>query len=174
MSKLSQAISSASRRHKDVQIVLDGQLAQERAELVKQVVTVGQQKRLATNGSTAAQAALAKWDKDHADSVITVRATQCSLNEWREIQRKNPVAASKEQRDQLDGVKGFAVIPAALDAVERFGSVIIGGEEEQPTVEEWQGLWDAISPGDAYMIALAVVQVMDETTEQAFGDLVKR
>lgn len=176
MSTLADFVATASRRHKDVRIVLDGELADERAELVKAAVAAANtaSKRLAGSNRAQAQEALDNWDAQHADRVLTVRVNQCSLSQWREIQRRNPVAANKEHRDQLDGVKGYAVIPASLDAIEQHGQIIIGDEVEKPSPAEWKKLWDVISPGDAYMFALAVIQVMEETTEQAFGELVKR
>lgn len=168
MSIMGSANKRASRRYKDVRVVLNGALAVEREALMQQI---GQEPQ--RMGQKAPETALRAWEEEHKADVLTVRVNGASQVEWRQIQRKHPVAKDQRARDLFDGVKGFSVIPVTIEVLEKFGQVVSGEKVETPTDEEWSEFWENVSPGDMTQLALAVISVHEETAAQTYGDLVK-
>jgi len=175
MSKLSTAVKSASRRYKDVSVVLNGELAQEREALLRKVAEAASsvKQRHTKPVDTSAREALEAWDAAHRDDVVTIRVVQAAQAEWRMIQRRNPMAKQETARDRFDTRYGFAVVPAAVELLEKCGLVVDGDEVEKPTAEEWAEFFEAVAPGDMYLLAYTMIELHNEASDQTFGELVK-
>lgn len=177
MSKLSAAVKSASRRTKDVRVVLNGELAQEREQLLRAVAEASQaakrDQRLSKRVDESAKVALDEWDEQHKDDVLTIRVVQATQAEWRLVQRKNPIPKSDTSRDMFDARYGFAVVPVTIELIEKHALIVDGDETEKPDKSEWKEFFEAVAPGDVYQLSLAVLELHNESSEQTFGDLVK-
>lgn len=174
MSKLSAAVAKASRRFKDVPVVLNGELQAERNALVGAVAAAGlAPQRLTVNSDAVAARALDEWDAAHAGEVLTVRVFGCIGAEWPTIRRKNPVAKNQADRDLGDARIGFDLVGAAIDAIEAYGGIVDGDVVERPEPGEWADFFAAVGTADMTVLTQAVLEVNAEPTGQAFGDLVK-
>lgn len=173
MSKMSKVTAKASRRFKDVPVVLDRELAQEREALVSAVMRESalSDERLSYVPKDSAQAALDEWDAEHADSVLVVRVRGCLGGEWPAIRAKNP--AQKGERDTINATFGFDVVAATVDALTQFAQIMDGDTAEDPTEEEWTEFFQAVNPADMTVLTQTVVQLNGTPTSQVFGDLVK-
>ena len=172
MSRMKKATARASRRYKDVNVVLDGALAQEREELVRAVMKAPAAQRL-TEANTSAEKALAQWDDAHRDAVLTIRVHGCIGSEWKALQLRNPVAKNEKDRSPGSVAFGFDIVGASVDALIQWGAVVDGEETETPTESEWLEFFEAVSPGDMAMLTRAVAEMNGTDSATLFGDLVK-
>lgn len=173
MSILKNALAKASRRHKDVHVVLDGELLAEREELAAAAVSPGVAARLGKNLSKEAQDALDAWDEEHKDSILVVRVRGCVGSEWNTLQLKNPVPKKAEDRTPTMVKYGFDLAGAVVDALMKFGQVVYDGEVEEPSEELWGELWEQLANPDREKIVHATIELNGTPSEQAFGDLLK-
>lgn len=167
-------LASASRRYKDVPVVLNGELVHEREGLMNAIATaeVGPQ-RLTTPVVAQARKDLEEWEREHAGEILTVRVYSCIGSEWKTAQLKNPLPTEKSQRDQEMVRFGFDIGGTVADVVEQTAAVVDGDDEEKPTADEWAGFWANIGEGDRRAIVNAALSLNGTTSEQALGDLGK-
>lgn len=177
MSRLKAVLATAAPQHRDVPVVLNGELAEERKALLDKLTQAAfradKDARLAQAAVTPARDALDEWDAEHKDAVLWVRLVQQPHSVWRMLIRKHPMAKNVTSRDLFDNRHGFSVIPAVIEYLEKYALIVDGDEEEKPDAAEWTEFFKAVSPGDMFQIAVAVTDIHNQTSEQAYGDLVK-
>lgn len=173
MSILEKALGHASRRFKDVAVILDGGLLAEREALAAAAVAPSGSARLGKNASVDAQKALAEWDETHKASVLTVRVRGCVGSEWNTLQLKNPVPKRAEDRTPTMARFGFDLAGAVVDALMQFGQIVDGDTVEEPSEELWGELWEQLPNADRERIVQAAIELNGTPSEQAFGDLLK-
>lgn len=176
MSLMEKAVASASRRYKDVPVVLNGLLAAEFEELQRQVMVAGMApQREGLPGIAAAQAKVTEWVEAHRDQVLHVRVYSCIGAEWPKIRAANPISKEDAKNDPAAARYGFDVTGAAVDAIEAYAVLVdpAGGEEQKPAPEDWEGFWPVVGTADLTMLTNAVVELNGTPSEKKFGDLVK-
>lgn len=174
MSIIGKRLASASRRYRDVPVVLNGELYAERARLVDAIEEAkAKPSRLAGPAMKVAGEALERWQREHADDVLIVRVKACVGSEWKNIRIENPMPADKAKRDPEMMHFGYDIGGAVQTAVERLATVIEDGTEERPEPEEWAELWANLGEGDRQAIVQVVLNINAESTGSAFGDLGK-
>lgn len=175
MSRMSRATERVSRRYNDVPVVLDGALVVQHDELLRAVLQAGMKTgRLAAPNRASAQKALDEWVEAHREDALTVRVYAClGLQEWKLIRLKNPLPKDAAKQDPGAARYGFDITGAAVDALEKYGRVLDGEEEEQPGQDEWAEFFRSAGNADMTALVNAVIEVNGSTTEQSFGSLLK-
>ena len=165
-------LERASKRTKDVRILLNGELLTERDRLAEQVALAETQAQGWLGGSAdEARQALIDFEDQIETEFVLVRIEELPQEKWRLIQAMNPVGDKKHPVDQM---YGFNAVAAAIDAVELSAVIVDGDETVKPTKKQWRQVWEAINAGDMARITETVVDLNESTGYMDYVRLGKR
>jgi hypothetical protein len=171
MSTFSEKLASAKaapRKTKDVQILLDVDLAEQRealrAELEKARADATADQRLASSNPNvdAVQERLDKLITDSAESLITLRFERLSGDAWSEITARCPVRLDAPiDRQYGYNMHGVCKLAAPLSGGRVEGDTVIPltvtkASEGIPAVDEWADLFETISGHEMVLIIDAI------------------
>lgn len=169
---LQEKLARASKRTKDVRILLNGELLTERDRLAE-AVALAETQGQGWLGASADEArkALADFDDAIAAEFVVIRLVELPQDQWRTIQASNPIT---DKRHPVDAMYGFSAVAAAIDAVEASAVIVDGEDTVQPTRQEWATIWEHINAGDMARITEAVVDLNEATGYLDYQRLGKR
>lgn len=173
MSALGKKLKNASFRYEDVDICLNGELANRRDALYDELeaaaagpadVRLGQ--KLAT---TEVQERIDALESEMRDEIVTLRFRTLTFEKW------NLIIAKYPPRDGvvLDARKGYDVVAVTKRAAEASGWSVDDGKTETITEDEWKELWENLSGGDFDRI-WGVITRLNESNGWAGVDFLKK
>lgn len=164
-------LSDAKPAFKDIAIVMNGQLAQERDELSKAVIAASAGNGRLANGSRArAQQALDEWDEAHADDALTIRVYACQGKaEWLAIRQKH---TAKKTDGEAFRSMGYNPYDVAIEIIMRKATQVMDdGEEADIPDEAWQKYFgEIVTQGDLELMTQTVMTLHSVPSGIGFGD----
>jgi hypothetical protein len=174
-----QAAQSARPIYKDVTVSLDSALADERAELIRQIGALNQERQSIVDAAkgvltlspdtsavdkkaNAIAAKIKKIDRLEQDSLITVRVYRAKGDEWMDLKAGNPARLNSA----IDRGVGYNVNTLTVAACVLHGRVVEGEQESQPTQDEWASLFALLAGGEFERIVDLVYQVNVADSQQ--------
>lgn len=164
------AAARAARPSKDVQVILDGEISQERERLLAELKTADTEQRLASmSPAEDIEERLQALTEAAQDALITLRFTRLPGREWAALTSKHPVRPDVP----IDRHYGYNY-DAVSEAAAAESGVRAEGDEEIPlTSEEWAELFDVLSGADIEDIRDAVWALNEWEPNQRLQALVK-
>lgn len=179
--KLHRAKQSRQENYKDVPVIIDDQIASERAKLLEELEQTDESDdRLAGESvSDAIRERLEALSEAAQDAMITLRFRRLPGKDWAELTSRHPVRLDSVMDRQL-GYNYDAVCWAAAQV----SGVLVEGEEEVPlkvtaasdteiAVNEWDDLLDALPGSSVQAIRDAVWAINEWEPQQRLNILVK-
>lgn len=146
MSKLKQKTDKATFRYRDVTVMLDGEKAAERDQLLE-VITNAQEApdaRLGTDPAKEARKQLKALEDEMRESLVTVRVRALPTDKWNAITAKFP----PREHQNIDERKGYNPVEVTKAAIEAGGHLVDDGKTESIEADEWPAFWENLSGGD--------------------------
>lgn len=179
MSSFSQKLKAArdSRPTKDVRIILDEEVASERAKLTEQLEDAPSQERLAAESvADQIQARIDQLNEAAADSLVTIRLTRIPGKEWALLTSTHPLRPDSPI-DRAYGYNFDAVCEAAARFRDSDGQAyahrVEGEEVVEITDDEWTELFDVLSGAEVVDFRDNVWALNDYEPQQRLAALVK-
>lgn len=177
------AAARAARPHKDVQIVLDGEIASQRDELLaslKEASETGADDRLgAESAADEIRQRLDELTETAQQSTITLRFTRLPGRDWAALTSKHPVRP-EVPIDRHYGYNYDAVCEAAaamsgvrIEGEEEIPLIVRAATEDAPAVNEWADLFDVLPGSSVGDIRDAIWALNEYEPQQRLNLLVK-
>lgn len=174
MSSFAEKLAAAkeSRPTRDVQVVLDADLAAERAKLVAQIEAANENRDDRLSAKSPADElteTLEALNETASEALVTFRFTRLPGRVWSELTSKHPVRVDVPI-DRRYGYNFDSVCELAAMA----SGVRIDGDDDVPlSADEWTDLFDALSGNEVGLIRDAVWSLNEWEPQQRVGELVK-
>lgn len=172
------AAARAARPYKDVPVVLDGAVSDERERLEKELENVddGDSRLGATSEADEIRAKLDEIAEQAVDSIVTLRLTRLPGRDWSNLTSKCPVRPDVA----IDRHYGYNY-DAACESAARYrdpagaayGHRLENGEPVDLSDDEWDDLFDVLSGSDISKIRDAVWELNEYEPQQRLNELVK-
>lgn len=166
------AAKNAPRPFRDVQVILDAGLSEQREELRKALVAAKAEasgdERLSGGINPRVAEVQEKLDAvldASAESLVTLRFTRMSGDEWSEVTARNPlrldVPIDRHYGYNMNGVCRSAapVSGARLEGDELIPLEVVRGTAGAPAVDEWSDLFGTIGGHEMGLIIEAVYEL---------------
>ena len=164
------AAAREARPTKDVQVVLDGEIAVERERLLAAFDSASDDQRLAAKSEKdEIQDALDALTDAASDALVTLRFTRMPGRAWAELTSKNPVRLDVP----IDRRYGYNY-DAACEAAAIVSGVVVDDEgTKELSPQEWAELFDVLSGNEVGLIRDAVWSLNEFDPQQRLDALVK-
>jgi hypothetical protein len=171
------AAARESRPTKDVSVILDGDVAAEKARLVEKLRDADGEQRLGVaSDADKIRARLSELEDAASDALVTLRITRLPGRDWANLTSKNPVRVDSPI-DRHYGYNIDAVTEAAVRFRDKNGRVyahrIEDGDPVEMTDAEWDDLYEVLSGSEVTEIRDAVWSLSEWEPQQRVADLVK-
>lgn len=165
------AAAHRARPTKDVQIILDADLAAERDGLLAELeASEGQELRLGeVDPSDDLKRRLESLTVAASDALVTLRFTRMPGREWSELTSKNPVRPDVA----IDRHYGYNYDMVCELAAAKSGVRVEDGDEIPLSGDEWEALFSALSGNEVGEIRDAVWALNEWEPQQRIQALVK-
>lgn len=164
------AAAREARPTKDVQVVLDGELAVERERLMVAFEGASDDQRLAAKSEKEEiQDALDALTEAASEALVTLRFTRMPGRDWAELTSKHPVRIDVP----IDRRYGYNYDAACEAAAVVTGVIVDGDETHEVAAEEWRDLFDVLSGNEVGLIRDAVWSLNEFDPQQRLDALVK-
>ncbi len=171
--------SLAARPFKDVQVVLDGQIAQQRESLLNELAEAQAadetDPRMGVVRTADVQERLDALADVVADALITLRFTRMPGDVWAEVTSANPIRVDVPL-DRHYGYNVDAVCIAAArhrDGTNVYGVMLEDGEPVELTDDQWTKMFHALSGNEVASIRDAIWSLNEFDPQQRINILVK-
>lgn len=160
-------LARASKRSRDVRVLINGDLIRER-ELLEQELQTARAKNANTKAKPVAEAvnALAEFDERIKDEFIYVRVPELPHATWRSIFLANPLPKAGE-RGPFDMRTGCDTVGVTVDVLTAHATIVEDGEPLEVERVDMEQLVEALNAGDLMRLATAVIELNEGT---AFSD----